>query len=186
MEQTNYTQLRAYAAQYGTIVGLMWIVSFAFFIAGLTQPLVGNASLLIGMVSVAIAGYLIRKFRHDVAAIRFRQAWWMSTQIFMYASLLMAIAQFVYFRFIDDGLLIRTYTEVMQQPEAAAMMQSMMPGEDVTAVVADVTAQLQQITPIQLTFEFLVYNLLLGFILSIPTAWIGIFGRKSDANTLKR
>ena len=66
------------------------------------------------------------------------------------------------------------------------MMQSMMPGEDVTAVVADVTAQLQQITPIQLTFEFLVYNLLLGFILSIPTAWIGIFGRKSDANTLKR
>ena len=42
MNAISYKQLRAFAAQYGAVVGLMWIVSFAFYIIGLTRPLVGN------------------------------------------------------------------------------------------------------------------------------------------------
>lgn len=30
MNAISYKQLRAFAAQYGAVVGLMWIVSFAF------------------------------------------------------------------------------------------------------------------------------------------------------------
>ena len=107
----------------------MWIVSFAFYIIGLTRSLVGNVGLIIGLLSVVTAGFLIRKFRGEVFPLRFGQSWWMATLIFMYASLLMAVAQFVYFRYIDNGLLLQTYSTIMQQPEAVAMMQSMMPGE---------------------------------------------------------
>ena len=106
MNAISYKQLRAFAAQYGAVVGLMWIVSFAFYIIGLTRPLVGNVGLIIGLLSVVTAGFLIRKFRGEVFPLRFGQSWWMATLIFMYASLLMAVAQFVYFRYIDNGLLI--------------------------------------------------------------------------------
>ena len=50
MNAISYKQLRAFAAQYGAVVGLMWIVSFAFYIIGLTRPLVGNVGLIIGLL----------------------------------------------------------------------------------------------------------------------------------------
>ena len=87
MNAISYKQLRAFAAQYGAVVGLMWIVSFAFYIIGLTRPLVGNVGLIIGLLSVVTAGFLIRKFRGEVFPLRFGQSWWMATLIFMYASL---------------------------------------------------------------------------------------------------
>ncbi len=178
MDATSYRQLRAYAAQYGAIVGLIWIVSFAFYIVGLTHPLIGNIGLLIGIFSVVAAGFLVRKFRHEISPLRFAQSWWMSILIYMYASLLMAVAHFIYFRYIDNGLLVDTYASILQQPEAVAMLQSMMPGEDTARASAEVVDLLRSITPIQFTFEFLIYNLILGFILGIPTAWIGLGGKK--------
>lgn len=33
MNAISYKQLRAFAAQYGAVVGLMWIVSFAFILS---------------------------------------------------------------------------------------------------------------------------------------------------------
>ena len=82
MNAISYKQLRAFAAQYGAVVGLMWIVSFAFYIIGLTRPLVGNVGLIIGLLSVVTAGFLIRKFRGEVFPLRFGQSWWMATLIF--------------------------------------------------------------------------------------------------------
>ncbi len=186
MNAISYKQLRAFAAQYGAVVGLMWIVSFAFYIIGLTRPLVGNVGLIIGLLSVVTAGFLIRKFRGEVFPLRFGQSWWMSTLIFMYASLLMAVAQFVYFRYIDNGLLLQTYSTIMQQPEAVAMMQSMMPEEDAAEVSRQVIDLLKSISPIQLTFEFLVYNLMFGFLLAIPTAWIGLSGKSRTTHSQNR
>lgn len=186
MNAISYKQLRAFAAQYGAVVGLMWIVSFAFYIIGLTRPLVGNVGLIIGLLSVVTAGFLIRKFRGEVFPLRFGQSWWMAMLIFMYASLLMAVAQFVYFRYIDNGLLLQTYSTIMQQPEAVAMMQSMMPGEDAAEVSRQVIDLLKSISPIQLTFEFLVYNLMFGFLLAIPTAWIGLSGKSRTTHSQNR
>ena len=156
MNAISYKQLRAFAAQYGAVVGLMWIVSFAFYIIGLTRPLVGNVGLIIGLLSVVTA------------------------------SLLMAVAQFVYFRYIDNGLLLQTYSTIMQQPEAVAMMQSMMPEEDAAEVSRQVIDLLKSISPIQLTFEFLVYNLMFGFLLAIPTAWIGLSGKSRTTHSQNR
>ena len=44
MNAISYKQLRAFAAQYGAVVGLMWIVSFAFYIIGLTRPATWGSS----------------------------------------------------------------------------------------------------------------------------------------------
>ena len=102
----------------------------------------------------------------------------MSSLIYSYAALLMAVAQFIYFQYIDDGLLISTYIETMNKPEVITMMQSMMPGEDLKAVSQQAVDMLKSITPIQLTIELLIYNLFLGVLLTIPTAGFSSVGRK--------
>lgn len=178
MSNIDNQQLRAFAAQYGTIVGLMWIVSFSFFIIGLTQPLLGNLSMLFGLLSIYVAISLVRKFRRDITPLNFWQAWRMSSLIYSYAALLMAVAQFIYFQYIDDGLLISTYIETMNKPEVITMMQSMMPGEDLKSVSQQAVDMLKSITPIQLTIELLIYNLFLGVLLTIPTAGFSSVGRK--------
>ncbi len=172
MDATTYKQLRAFAAQYGAAVGLIWIASFAFYVIGLTRPLVGNLALLTGLLSIVAAGLLLRRFRQEVCPLRFWQTWWMGALTFMYASVLMAVAQFVYFRYIDHGQMADAYAAILQQPEAIAMMQGMMPGEDVGQAATEVIGLLRTISPIRLTFEFLIYDLALGLVLAFPTAWI--------------
>ena len=177
MSNTNYRQLRDFSAQFGCIVGLMWIASFTFYIIGLTHPLAGNISLLLGLLSVGTAGMLVRKFRIEVQPLRFGRAWWMSALIFMYASILMAVAQFIYFRYIDNGLLVDTYSSLMQQPEYIKLMQDMVPGQDAQEIIRQTLDLLRSISPIELTFEFLIYNILFGFLLALPAAWIGLTGK---------
>lgn len=183
MSTEQYRQIRAYAAQYGTLVGLIWIASFASFVIGLTRPMLSNLALLIGLSSVAVAGYQVRKFRREIYDLRFASAWWMSLLIFIYAALLMAVAQFVYFRYLDNGFMADTYAAILEQPEAIAMMQSMMPGEDVQELTTQSINLLRSITPIQLTIEFLIYNIFIGLLLAVPSAWIGRNGKGLEPNS---
>jgi hypothetical protein len=76
-------------------------------------------------------------------------------------------------------MLISTYTEMLQTPQAASMLQQMMPGEDIATATQQAITLLGSITPTQITCEFFIYNLFLGLMLSIPTAFAAkIKGRK--------
>ena len=169
MDATSYRQLRAYAAQYGAIVGLIWIVSFAFYIVGLTHPLIGNIGLLIGIFSVVAAGFLVRKFRHEISPLRFAQSWWMSILIYMYASLLMALAQYIYFAYIDGGYIVQAYSAIMSTPEATAMLKAYgMSGQQLQESIN----LLAQTEPIYIVLNILSMNVTCGIILSLPVAAI--------------
>ena len=69
MDIIKAKQFRAFSAQYGTIVGLFWILSFSCYIIGLGHPLVANLGFLFGICSIFVAGYLIRHFRRNVFGI---------------------------------------------------------------------------------------------------------------------
>lgn len=175
-------QMRAFSAQYGTVVGLFWILSFSCYIIGLGHPLIGNLGFLLGFMSFIVAGYLIRHFRRNVYDFGFFRAWRMSLLIFMYASLLLAVAQYIYFRYIDQGALADTYATMLTQPEAQLILQKMMPGDNVQEVTHQTIEMLRSISPIEITFEFLIYNIILGAFLGIPAAWIGIIGKATPNN----
>ena len=103
MENFDYRSARTYAGQYGAIIGLIWICSFACFIGGLHYPVLSNFSLLIGLASLFITIKLLNRFGRTVFPLKFSQATWMAILVYMYASLLFAAAQYIYFRFIDNG-----------------------------------------------------------------------------------
>lgn len=177
MNATIYQDLRAYAGQCGAVIGGLWISSFACFIGGLTYPGLSLICMLLGISSIFATGSLVRRFRRTTADIRFGMAWWMSILMFIYASLLMAVAQYIYFRYMDNGFLADYYASIMQQPEFATLMQYAQGGQDYQDVMEQVINMLRTISPIELTFQFMIYNFFLGIFLSIPAALIGCIGK---------
>lgn len=176
MDIIKARQFRAFSAQYGTIVGLFWILSFSCYIIGLGHPLVANLGFLFGLCSIVVTGYLVRHFRRQVFNFKFLLSWRMSLMIFTYASLLLAAAQFIYFRYIDNGMLANTYASLLEQPESRQLLEAMMPGDDVHTATTNAIELLQSITPIEITINFLIYNIILSLFLSLPAAWIGNSG----------
>lgn len=167
---TDSQQTRAYAAYYGFWVGACWIICFALFIYGLTVPFVGDLGLLVGLCSLLVAVRLMRGFRDTIAPLPLRRAFSMGWLIFMAAALLTTAAQYIYFAYLDDGLLTRSYSELIQQPEVHEMLQKMMPAADIDALSSEMMTTFAATPPSQLAFTFLFWNTMLATILAIPAA----------------
>ena len=171
MTPAEYIQLKAFARIDGAIVGLMWIASFASYVGGLTTPGLGFVAMLLGVGSLVVAALRLRRFR-DYAregVISFARAAAYFTLIFLYASLLLALAQYVYFAFIDGGYLVSTYTSLMSTPEAAAMMKAY--GVDAQQMGQSISL-LAQTDPIYIVLNILSMNVTAGVLMSLPVAAI--------------
>ena len=168
MTPEEYTQLKAFARVDGAYLGVAWIISFAFYICGLSSPLLGLLGTLIAVLSPVFAAIRLGKFRDNArdGIISFRRAMAYYILMFLYASLLLALAQFVYFAYIDGGYLVSTYSAVMATPEAEAMLKAygISTQESISA--------LAQTEPIYIVLNILSMNVTVGIILSLPAAAI--------------
>lgn len=183
MDANLYSELRAYTAQKGAVAGGLWIVSFASFVGGLTHPGLSLVCLLAGAGSVFVVGQLIRNFRQQKGDIGFLMAWWAGWMMFIYASLLLAAAQYIYFRFMDNGFVANMYATLLQQPEVEKMLQGMS-GANYRTMIEESIATWQTIRPIELTFEFLISNIFLSMFLSLLAAVIGSMGKgRTETNS---
>jgi len=175
MNEQNHTpsaaqQTRAYAGYYGLWVGSCWIACFSLFMAGLTQPLLSNVGLLVGLASLPLAVWLLRGFRDHVAPLPLRRAWYLAWMTFGAAALLCTAAQYIYFAYIDGGHLMRAYTDMLQQPEVHDMLQQMLPGQDVDALTSQALDAFASTPPSELAIQFLFWNILLATVVAFPTA----------------
>lgn len=169
----DYHKARTYASRYGAIVGLCWILSFLSYMGGLTTPFLADIGLILGIASVFVAGNIIRYYHNACQSLTFGKAWWMAITLYLCATLLTAIVQYIYFEYMDHGTLAQTYEQLLTAPEYQELLQQMLPQTSDTNLIQDMISLLYSITPIQMTFQLLVYNLFLGLFLSLPTALLG-------------
>lgn len=167
---TESQQTRAYAAYYGLWVGVMWVASFALTMWGLRTPMAGSFGLLIGLCSVPLAVWLLRGFREVIAPLPLGRAWRMAWLMFLGAALLCTAAQYIYFAYLDNGLLMRTYSEMLQQPEMQDILAKMMPGQDMTASMEEALSVFAATPPSQLAIQFLFWNVIIATFCAFPTA----------------
>lgn len=167
---TDAQQTRAYAGYYGLWVGLCWALSFGLTMAGLTSSVWGNIGLLTGVMSLPLGIWLLRGFRDHVAPLPLRRAWHLAWMMFLAAALICTAAQYVYFAYMDGGLLVRTYTDLLQQPEVQDLLSQMLPGQDGTAVMDEAISVFAATPPSQLALQFLFWNVLLATIVAFPVA----------------
>lgn len=165
MDQQEYIQLKAFARIDGAILGAVWIVSFALCIAGMKYPGLSLSGTLIALASPFVAVSRLVKFR-DYAlngVISFGRSMAYYILLFFYASLLMALAQYIYFAYLDNGFVVSYYVNTMNLPEARQMVTAAgMTGKDIDNVIT----QMRETTPIMLALNIMTMNITIGVMLS--------------------
>ena len=115
MTPQEYTQLKAFARIDGALLSAIWIASFAAYITGLGNSLLMMIGMAMAVGSLIFAAGRTRRFRDKAlnGTISFGRAYVYVILMFFYAAILFAVAQFVYFQFIDNGYLIGKIIEMM-------------------------------------------------------------------------
>ncbi|WP_295433767.1 DUF4199 domain-containing protein [uncultured Prevotella sp.] len=165
----EYEQIKAFARIDGAIMGVMWIISFACFIAQFYMPLLNMAALIFGIASIIVSAIRLRNFRDNIldGMISYWRAYGYSLLTYFYAALLLAAAQYIYFQFIDHGFLLNQYTAMTSSPEFKSMMTLYGIKADEMKLTMDTIATLR---PIDIALQFLTTNLFFGIVISWPMA----------------
>ncbi len=171
MTPKEYRQFNAFARVDGLWVGLVWVGSFACIVYGMTSSLTGLMGTIAAIVSPFYAGKRLMKYRDEVigGSISFLRAMGYYISIFLYASLILALAQYVYFAFIDQGFMANTIDNIMSAPEAKKALD--LYGFSQKDIDMSINL-LRSINPLEFAINVLSNNIILGFILSIPAGLI--------------
>ena len=164
----EYIQLRAFARYDGMILFVLWIISFGLYVAGLTTPFLSLLAMVVALITPFMSVRMVRRYRDDglSGTISFRRAWAYVVFMFFYASLLFAIAQFVYFAYLDKGFFLSQISQMFNEPQTAQALQQMGWGPAMSQALTD----LGQMRPIDLALNIMTTNLLIGVILGLPVA----------------
>lgn len=159
----NLMQLKAFARQDGLILALVWIASFA---ATMYLPASGLGNLL-ALATPFVVGWRLCSFRNYAldGVISFRRGYGFSVYTFFYASMIFAVAQYLYFKFLDHGMFAEMLATTLQAV-MDAYKQAGMATEEMQAT-ADM---MQQLTPVNWAFMFMVQNFFIGIAMSLPIA----------------
>lgn len=165
--RSTFIQLKAFARQDGAILALVWIASFAAMIYAPNTMLGG----LLQFATPFVVYWRLAAFRKSAlgGVISFRRAFGYSAYTFFYASLLFAVVQFLYFRFLDNGFMASMFTTAAKDMTPVYQANGMSAQQ-----IADATNTITSLTPIELAFMFMMMNLLIGVILSLLIAVVGM------------
>ena len=115
------------------------------------------------------------KFRRKVLGnkMSYRRALGYAIMMLLYATLILAGVQLVYFQFLDHGYFIENYASILKAPEMMeAAVSYGLSEQDIDSTIA----VLSEMRPVEVVIQFLSSNVLLSVLLSIPMA---LFAKKS-------
>ncbi len=164
--------------RYGTCMGLLWAFKFMLFPLGLKIPLL-QLLFLVLTLGVPILGYgFAKRFRDrdGDGTMTFWHAFLFVVSLYLFASMLVAVVHYIYFRYIDNGFILETWRNLWRQITETA-------GADLTPVMQqyeDAFNLLAGLSPLELTFQMVSNNLFLGILMAIPTALLVMRKQKAQ------
>ena len=170
MTAPEYIQLKAFARQDGALLALLWMATFFLYIIGVENQMLGLAALLLMVYTPIFVGERLGKFRDygREGLISFRRAYAYTVFVFFYGGVLFAIAQYLYFAFIDNGYLMTQFSKMVNSNEAQKMLQQY----GMTEMMNESLNEMANIRPIDYALNMLTVNISLGFILGVPISLI--------------
>lgn len=161
-------QLKAFARIAGLKMAVLWTISFACFAAQFRWAGFGVLWLLSIPFIPFYQARLAMAYRNGIGgALSFRRAWLLSVYTFLYAAILFALVQYVYFAFIDRGTIISQYVSILSDPAYAALMKAYgYSASDVKELIAQIT----QVKPIGIALNCMVSNIIAGLVVALPVA----------------
>ena len=171
----NYNSQKA--MQQGTILGLYWIATAAIYILGLSNAMLSVLFLILITFSPFFAAILVAKYRKQECdnKMTFLTAWSFLIIMYVCASLLFAVAQYIYFMFIDKGFFITFLQEQISLLQQVSELDSMT--IDSLKQVGELWGQM---TTSDIVLQFLSSNMMIAGIITPITA---IFVKRTPKNS---
>lgn len=168
MTPAEYIQLKAFARVDGAMLAVLWVASFVCCIVGLRTPLYSMVALGLMVATPFFVGRRLMKFRDFGLGgiISFARGWGYSVYVFFYAAVLLALAQYVYFAYIDQGYMVQTFSKLLASPEARQLAQQY----GIQETLKEGLEQFGQMRPIDYALNVLTVNIMAGMLLGMPIA----------------
>ena len=128
--------------EYGTFVGLSWGAVFLSYVWGVSYNSAMLQLLCFALCGVAVmlplvlAMRLNRKMFFIGEKLSYWQGLLFSFSMLMYACMMNGLITFVYFNYLDDGLLYEQLSSMMTQPEMVGMYEQMGMGEQYSQMMS--------------------------------------------------
>lgn len=183
MAKIDYKVFQQYASFYGLIVGVTWLLAFYFSIYGISVPGLGLLGDICVVAAPVTAFFLAKSYRDKVLSggITFGNALYFFFSLYVYACIILAAGQFIYFTYLDQGFLYNTYKDILAQPAYQQMLRSMANTQQVNLALEQFREATYQ--PIGMVFGFMGFHLVISFILSFFCA---LFLKQDPYKGLKR
>ena len=164
MTPIEYVQLKAFARQDGALLALLWIATFLLYIV------LGLAAFFLMCYTPFFVGERLGKFRDygRDGIISFRRGYAYTVFVFFYGGVLFAVAQYLYFAFMDHGFLLSQFSKMVSSEE----MQQVLKQYGMTQMVDETMQEMANTRPIDYALNMLTVNISLGFILGLPLGLI--------------
>ncbi len=170
--------LQEHAMKYGTLMGIFWAVKFALFPLGMNQPLLLMAFFLLTLIVPIVGFFFVRQYRDRECEgiLPFTRALLFIIFMYMFAALFVSLVHYVYFRYLDNGLIVDTYQGMLNQLSAVAtsdMKTSMEQFQQALDLISS-------FSPLDLTLQIMAQNFLYCTFIAIPTALVVMRNPKKE------
>lgn len=159
--------MQKYAVHFGTYMGFYWILKFILFPLIFRIPFFQLLFVALTLVVPFLGYYYVRMYRDKVrgGSISFAGAAMFTAIMYLSASMLVSVAHYVYFQFIDQGFLVDSFTHYWNRlmTEMPALLES----QESVQMLVDV---FRDATPIDITLRLLFIDLFWGIVLLVPTS----------------
>lgn len=155
-------QTKAFAKQDGAILGAVWITSFALTMLSV-KPEGSMLGLIANILTISTPFVLAKRLKsfRDYALdgiISFRRGLFYCVQTFFYATLLLTIVQYLWFRFLDTG----AFMNYLMESYKMMLQASNIPASEINTLIDAI----MMMKPIAWAAAFMVTDLMVAVILS--------------------
>lgn len=160
--------LQESAMRYGTLMGIFWTLKFVLFPLGMQSPLLLMAFFLLTLI-VPVAGFfLVRQYRDRECGgvLTFSRGFLFTSFMYLFATLFVTIAHYIYFRYLDNGLIVGTYQDMLNQMSDIATSEMKTSIEQFQQAL-DIIASL---SPLEISIQLITQNVFYCTLIALPTA----------------
>ncbi len=147
---------------------MMWIASFACYVVGVANPVYGILAVVLMVATPFFVCRRLGKFRDEGrnGVISLKRGWAYAAYVFFYAAILLALAQYFYFAYMDRGYLLQSLTDLVSTPEAKQALEQY----GLQQSMSENLTLMGQMRPIDYAVNVLMANIMMGIVLGLPIA----------------
>lgn len=180
MSNHEQPSMMHYAMNFGLVVGVYYILKFCLFPMSLRSTATGMLFIGLSLMVPLLLFRLTRTYRdrYMSGSITFVHALAFAMLTMIFGSLLASVAHYVYFAYIDGGMMVGALEQSIEQIVTLLSAENMSEGVDMSDVSIDeyitmlrtTMMQIEAMSPIDITMGMLSNNVSWSIIVALPVA----------------